>query len=341
MRVAVYGAGAIGGLLGAYLARTDAEVALIARGPHLAAMRERGLEVRGASPFTVRPRCTDDPAELGHQDYVIVALKAHSVPGVVDAMRPLLGPETAVVFAVNGVPWWYFHRLPGPYENRRLESVDPGGRQREVIGPERALACVVYPAAEVVEPGVIEHVEGDRFSLGEPSGEVSERAQRLSRLLIQAGLKAPVRPRIRDEIWVKLWGNLSFNPISALTSATLDVSGTWTLGDAVTALQSRMRGATLRAALITRAAEGCRVVTETESLNVPAFSVEAIDSTGAGDAFVAGVAWGMAQRWPWPQVGRFANAVGALACCALGAQKSLPTLSEVETLLAADSLRGD
>jgi ribokinase len=121
----------------------------------------------------------------------------------------------------------------------------------------------------------------------------------------------------------------------------LDVSGTWTLGDAVTALQSRMRGATLRAALITRAAEGCRVVTETESLNVPAFSVEAIDSTGAGDAFVAGVAWGMAQHWPWPQVGRFANAVGALACCALGAQKSLPTLSEVETLLAADSPGGD
>ena len=223
MRVAIYGAGAIGGLLGAYLARTDAaEVGLIARGPHLAAMRERGLEVRGVSSFTVHPRCTDDPAELGRQDYVIIALKAHSVPGVVDAMRPLLGEGTTVVLAVNGVPWWYFHRLPGPYEGRRLESVDPGGRQWDVIGPNRALACVVYPAAEVVEPGVIEHVEGDRFSLGEPSGEVSERAQRLSRLLIQAGLKAPVRPRIRDEIWVKLWGNLSFNPISALTGATLD-----------------------------------------------------------------------------------------------------------------------
>ena len=223
MRVAVYGAGAIGGLLGAYLARTDAaEVSLIARGPHLAAMRERGLEVRGVSSFTVRPRCTDNPAELGPQGYVVIALKAHSVPGVVDAMRPLLGEGTTVVFAVNGVPWWYFHRLPGPYEGRRLESVDPGGRQWDVIGPDRALACVVYPAAEVVEPGVIEHVEGDRFSLGEPSGEVSERAQRLSRLLIQAGLKAPVRPRIRDEIWVKLWGNLSFNPISALTGATLD-----------------------------------------------------------------------------------------------------------------------
>jgi 2-dehydropantoate 2-reductase len=224
MRVAVYGAGAIGGLLGACLARTDgAEVALIARGPHLAAMQERGLTLRGASDFTVRPCCTDDPAELGPQDYVIVCLKAHAVPGVVDRMRPLLGEGTAVVFAVNGVPWWYFHRLPGPYEGRHLESVDPGGRQRDGIGPERAIGCVVYPAAEVAEPGVIEHVSGDRFVLGEPSGEATERVQTLSRLLIKAGLKAPVRPRIRDEIWVKLWGNLSFNPISALTGATLDV----------------------------------------------------------------------------------------------------------------------
>ncbi len=223
MRVAVYGAGAIGGMLGAYLARTEeAEVALIARGPHLAAMRERGLRLRGASDFAVRPCCTDDPAELGPQDYVIVGLKAHAVPGVVDRMRPLLGEGTSVVFAVNGVPWWYFHRLPGPYEDRRLQSVDPGGRQWDGIGPERAIGCVVYPAAEVPEPGVIEHVGGDRFVLGEPSGESTERVQRLSRLLIKAGLKAPVRPRIRDEIWVKLWGNLSFNPISALTGATLD-----------------------------------------------------------------------------------------------------------------------
>jgi 2-dehydropantoate 2-reductase len=223
MRVAVYGAGAIGGLLGAYLARTDAEVSLIARGPHLAAMRERGLEVLGQDSFTVRPRATDDPAELGPQDYVVIALKAHSVPPVVDGMRPLLGPETAVVFAVNGVPWWYFYKLPGPFEDHRLESVDPGNRQWDVIGPERAIGCVVHPAAEVPEPGVIRHESGDRFVLGEPSGESTERVQRLSRLLIQAGLKAPVRPRIRDEIWVKLWGNVSFNPISALTGATLDV----------------------------------------------------------------------------------------------------------------------
>ena len=223
MRVAVYGAGAIGGLLGAYLARTEAQVSLIARGPHLAAMRERGLELRGASSFTVHPTCTEDPAELGPQDYVIVALKAHSVPGLVDRMQPLLGPDTTVVFAVNGVPWWYFYRLPGPFQDRRLASVDPGDRQWNGIGPERALGCVVYPAAELVEPGIIEHVAGDRFVLGEPSGEISERAQRLARLLVASGLKAPVRPRIRDELWVKLWGNLSFNPISALTGATLDV----------------------------------------------------------------------------------------------------------------------
>jgi 2-dehydropantoate 2-reductase len=222
MRVAVYGAGAIGGLLGAYLARTDTEVSLIARGPHLAAMRERGLEVQGQESFTVRPRATDDPAELGPQDSVIIALKAHSVPPGVDRMRPLLGPETAVVFAVNGVPWWYFYKLPGPFEDHRLESVDPGNRQWDVIGPERAIGCVVHPAAEVPEPGVIRHESGDRFVLGEPSGESTERVQRLSRLLIQAGLKAPVRPRIRDEIWVKLWGNLAFNPVSALTLSTLD-----------------------------------------------------------------------------------------------------------------------
>ncbi len=223
MRIAVYGAGAIGGLLGAYLARTDAQVSLIARGAHLAAMRDRGVELQGASSFTVRPDCTDDPAALGPQDHVIVTLKAHAVPGLVGSMQPLLGPATTVVFAVNGVPWWYFYRLPGPFENRRLESVDPGGKQWDGIGPERVLGCVVHPAAELVEPGVIKHVKGDRFVLGEPSGEISERAQGLARLLVEAGLKAPVRPRIRDEIWVKLWGNLSFNPISALTGATLDV----------------------------------------------------------------------------------------------------------------------
>jgi 2-dehydropantoate 2-reductase len=224
MKVCVYGAGAIGGLLGGRLAKAGVEVGLVARGPHLAAMRERGLTLQAEDgSFTVHPTATADPAELGLQDHVIVALKAHQVPGVVGAMQPLLGPGTAVVMAVNGVPWWYFHGLEGPFEGRRLPSVDPGDVQWQGIGPERVIGCVVYPAAEVVEPGVIRLVEGDRFTLGEPSGERTERVERLSRALIEAGFKAPVRPRIRDEIWVKLWGNLSFNPLSALTHATLDV----------------------------------------------------------------------------------------------------------------------
>jgi 2-dehydropantoate 2-reductase len=190
----------------------------------LAAIRERGLELRhGPERIVTRPAATVDPAELGTQDYVIVTLKAHQVPGVVPAMQAMLGPETAVVMAVNGVPWWYFYGLGGPWRDRRLASVDPGDVQWSGIGPERVLGCVVYPGAEVVEPGVVELVEGDRFSLGEPSGERSARAERLSATLVSAGLKAPVRPRIRDEIWVKLWGNLSFNPLSALTGATLDV----------------------------------------------------------------------------------------------------------------------
>lgn len=224
MRIAIYGAGAIGGLLGARLASAGADVGLIARGPHLAAMQERGLELRHGGESTVtRPKAVSDPAELGVQDYVIVTLKAHQVPGVVPVMQPMLGPSTTVVMAVNGVPWWYFHGLEGPWKDRRLASVDPGDVQWNGIGPERVLGCVVYPAAEVVEPGVIALVEGDRFSLGEPSGERSERAEKLGAALVAAGLKAPVRPRIRDEIWVKLWGNLSFNPLSALTGATLDV----------------------------------------------------------------------------------------------------------------------
>lgn len=227
MRICIYGAGAIGGYMGAKLAAAGADVTLIARGPHLAAMKEKGLLLKiGDEEILTRPNCTDNPAEAGEQDHVIIALKAHSVPNVVDAMQPLLGKDTTVVTAVNGVPWWYFYKLEGAYENHRVSSVDPGNKQWDGIGPERAIGCVVYPAAEIEEPGVIRHIEGDRFTLGEPSGERSERAGGLSKALIAAGLKAPVRPRIRDEIWVKLWGNLSFNPISALTTATLDVIAT-------------------------------------------------------------------------------------------------------------------
>ncbi|HVG47641.1 MAG TPA: 2-dehydropantoate 2-reductase, partial [Rubellimicrobium sp.] len=224
MRVCIFGAGAIGGYLGAKLVATGAEVSLVARGPHLAALQSNGLTLIEDGEQKVTPvRATDDAASLGPQDYVILTLKAHSVPPVVDRILPLLGPDSTLVSGVNGVPWWYFYGHGGPNEGTRLATVDPGSRQWDGFGPDRVLGCVVYPAAEVVRPGVVRHIEGNRFSLGEPSGEISERATRLSKVLVAAGLKAPVRPRLRDEIWVKLWGNLSFNPISALTVATLDV----------------------------------------------------------------------------------------------------------------------
>jgi 2-dehydropantoate 2-reductase len=226
MKICIYGAGAIGGYLGVQLALAGEDISLVARGPHLEAIRRDGLKllIQGEERLA-RVLATDDPAALGPQDYVIITLKAHSVPHIVSAMQPLLGPDTAVVTAMNGVPWWYFYKLEGPWQDRTLESVDPGGGQWQHIGPQRAIGCVVYPACEVPKPGVIEHVSGDRFTVGEPSGEKTERAQALSRALIAGGFKAPVR-RIRDEIWVKLWGNLCFNPISALTHATLDVIAT-------------------------------------------------------------------------------------------------------------------
>ncbi len=224
MKICIYGAGAIGGYMGVQLARAGAEVSLVARGAHLAAMRANGVKLLIDGEERVeRPYCTDDPSELGPQDYVIVALKAHSVPGVVDAMRPLLGNDTGIVTAVNGIPYWYFYKHGGQWEGSTLESVDPGGKQWRGLGPERAIGCVVYPATEVVEPGVIKHIYGDKFPIGEPSGERTARIERLSEIMTAAGLRAPVLDNIRDEIWLKLWGNLCFNPISALTHATLDV----------------------------------------------------------------------------------------------------------------------
>ncbi|WP_027285496.1 2-dehydropantoate 2-reductase [Rubritepida flocculans] len=224
MRLCVFGAGAIGGLMAAKLAAAEAaEVTIIARGPHLAAMQAHGLKLRSEGTETVvRPRCVATPEEAGPQDAVIVTLKAVGLPGAAPQIAKLLGPETAIVSAVNGIPWWYFHRIGGAHEGRRVESVDPGGVVSAHLPPERAIGCIVYPAAEVPEPGVIEHSYGDRFTLGEPSGERTPRVEALSKALMAAGFKAPVRPRIRDEIWVKLWGNLAFNPISALTLNTLD-----------------------------------------------------------------------------------------------------------------------
>jgi 2-dehydropantoate 2-reductase len=223
VKVAIFGAGAIGGLLAARMSGAGAEVTIIARGPHLAAMQASGLTLRsGGESVMVRPRCLADAAEAGVQDAVIVTLKAHSLPSAAPAIATMIGPETSLVTAINGVPYWYFYGLDGPWRDRRVESVDPGGRLWDILPPSHVIGAIVYPAAEVVEPGVIEHTYGDRFTLGEPDGSRSPRIEALSHLLIASGLKAPVRPRIRDELWVKLWGNLAFNPLSALTCATLD-----------------------------------------------------------------------------------------------------------------------
>ncbi len=223
MKVAVFGAGAIGGFLGAKLAAAGADITFVARGPHLAAMQARGVVLLSAGErLTVRPRCVADAAEAGVQDAIVVTLKAHSLPAAAPQIARMMGPDTTLVMGINGVPYWYFYGLEGPWRDRRVASVDPGGALWKLLPPSQAIGCVVYPAAEVVEPGVIEHIYGDRFSLGEPDGSRSPRIEALSHLFVAAGLKAPVRPRIRDEIWVKLWGNLCFNPLSALTGSTLD-----------------------------------------------------------------------------------------------------------------------
>jgi 2-dehydropantoate 2-reductase len=224
MKVCIFGAGSMGGLIGAKLAAAGHdEVTLIARGPHLTAMKQNGLTlISDGEQIVTRPFCTDNPREAGRQDVVILAVKAHALPAVADAIDPLLGPATVLVPVVNGVPWWYFYKLRGPYENTRLESVDPGGMLWERLAPERVIGCVVYPAAEVIAPGVIEHTYSNRFDIGEPDGSKSERAQAFAQTLIRAGFRVPIRPQIRVSLWVKLWGNLSFNPVCALTMATLD-----------------------------------------------------------------------------------------------------------------------
>jgi 2-dehydropantoate 2-reductase len=223
MKICVFGAGAIGGYMAAKLAQAGAEVSCVARGPHLAAIQANGLTLKSAEgTVVVHPRATSDARELGPQDYVIVAVKAHSLPAAAPSIRHLFGPSTALVPAINGVPWWYFYKSGGAYEGARLQSVDPGGKLWELLPPERVIGCIVYPATDVVAPGVIEHTYSNRFDLGEPDGSKSERAQAISQLMIKAGLRAPVRPRIRENLWVKLWGNLSFNMICALTRSGLE-----------------------------------------------------------------------------------------------------------------------
>jgi 2-dehydropantoate 2-reductase len=223
MKVCVFGAGAIGGYLAAKLAAAGkVDLTLVARGAHLAAIQRDGLRlIEGGATSSHPVKAAADTAALGVQDTILLTLKANGVAGALPLLAPLLGPETSVVTMQNGVPWWYFYRHGGAQEGTALTTVDPGGAVARAIGPERAIGSVVYPAVEVEAPGVIRHIDGRRFSLGEPSGEKTPRVAAIATALIAAGLQAPVRTDIRDEIWLKLWGNLSFNPISALTGATL------------------------------------------------------------------------------------------------------------------------
>jgi 2-dehydropantoate 2-reductase len=225
MKIAVVGAGAIGGYLGAKLARAGEEVTFIARNRNLEAINARGFRLileDGTEEHAPTVRAVQHMAEAGPQDAVLITLKAHQVCDVLPGLRELFGPYTMVVTMINGIPWWYFHKLAGPYEGRRLDSVDPGGFIAEHIEPERIIGSIVYPASELVEPGVVKVIEGNRFTLGELDGERSERIDALSQAMMRAGFKAPVSRDIRSELWIKLWGNLSFNPISALTHATLE-----------------------------------------------------------------------------------------------------------------------
>lgn len=225
MKIAVVGAGAIGGYLGAKLAIAGEDVTFIARNRNLEAIRARGFRLileDGREEHAPTAKAVQSMAEAGPQDAVLLTLKAHQVRDVLPDLRALFGPQTAVVTMINGIPWWYFHKLGGDYEGRQLESVDPGGLIDTHIERERLIGSVVYPASELVEPGVVRVIEGNRFTLGELDGERTPRIEALSQALMRAGFKAPVSRDIRSELWIKLWGNLSFNPISALTHATLE-----------------------------------------------------------------------------------------------------------------------
>ena len=228
MNICVFGAGAFGGYIGCCLSKAGANVSLIARGPHKEAIEKNGLTlITGNSSDTFNLKVTENPKELETQDYIIIGVKAHAIAGIVENLKPLLNKNTSILSAVNGIPWWYFYKANSNtiLENTHIDSVDPGGIIWKNINPERALGCVVYPACEIDKPGVIKHIKGNRFSLGEPSGVNTERLKILSDLFIKGGLKAPQKKNLRDEIWIKLWGNCSFNPISAITGASLDIIG--------------------------------------------------------------------------------------------------------------------
>lgn len=225
MKIAIIGAGAIGGYVGAKLALAGNEVTFLVRGANLQAIGAHGIKLiaaDGSEQLARNVRASNDYRAAGAHDLVVLAMKAHQLDAVADSVPLLCGPDTVIVPMQNGIPYWYFHKLSGPFEGHRLHSVDPSGRIGEAIGAERVIGCVVYPASELVAPGVVRHIEGERFPIGELDGSIGERAQRVSAAFVDAGFKAPVLEDIRSEIWLKLWGNLTFNPVSALTRATLE-----------------------------------------------------------------------------------------------------------------------
>src|SRR5712692_281063 len=222
MRLTVVGAGAIGAFVGAMLAKSGEDVTLIARGAHLRAMQEHGVRVRGEiGNFDARVSATADPAKAATADVVLLTLKAHSLTAMDPRLAPLIAPETCIVSMQNGIPWWYFYRHDGEWEGTQLESVDPGGEIAKKIDPARVIGCVIYPSANISEPGIIEHIEGTRFAIGEPDGSKSERCRRIADAFIKAGLRWQLRADIRHDMWVKLMGNVAYNPITALTRASL------------------------------------------------------------------------------------------------------------------------
>lgn len=222
MKFLIAGAGAIGAYMGACMARANLDVTLHARGPHLRAMQERGVRVKTAvGAFEAHPKVVERLEDAGPVDVVFLAVKAHSLTQLAPQLAPVLGPNTTVVSTQNGIPWWFFQGWGGEWEGLRLERVDPGGVVAKAIEARRVLASIVYFSTEIIEPGVVLHNEGNRISLGEPDGARSERSRQIAQALIAAGLKAPVTTRMRHEIWVKVLGNVAFNPVSALTRATL------------------------------------------------------------------------------------------------------------------------
>ena len=227
-KICIFGAGAIGGYIAACLKKTDVAMSLIARGPHKKAIEEKGLTlIKNGKSENFKFNVTDDPKTLDVQDYIFISVKAHSISNIVDNLSPIISDQTSIISTVNGLPWWYFYKsnTGTSLDNKYIESVDPNGKIWNTFKPERAIGCVVYPACEITEPGVIKHNEGERFSLGEPDGTKSARLKKIADLLIAGGLKVPQKKNLRDEIWIKLWGNCSFNPVSALTNKTLDEIG--------------------------------------------------------------------------------------------------------------------